>query len=372
MAQRHLQRPGRTGHEGSPARYWRDAGGGRLQCDLCPRFCRLREGQRGLCHVRANRGGKVVLTTWGRSSGFCIDPVEKKPLYHFLPGTPVLSFGTAGCNLACKFCQNWNITKARSDDRLQSRASPEAIADAASSHGCASVAFTYNDPVIFLEYAVDTAAACRERGIHTVAVSAGYICPGPRAEFFSCMDAANIDLKAFCNRFYRKLCGGRLEPVLETLEYLANETGCWLEITTLLIPGENDSNGEIDRMTRWIADRLGRDVPLHFSAFRPDWKLRDRPPTPVGTLRRARKIATDNGLRYVYTGNVVDLEGSATCCPACGELVVERDGYRLGHWRLAVTGAQACCERCGAPVAGVFSGLPGDWGARFLRVRMDN
>jgi pyruvate formate lyase activating enzyme len=263
--------PGRSGEV--PGRYWHLLEDGRLQCDLCPRFCRLRDGQRGLCFVRARRGDDLVLTTYGRSSGFCIDPVEKKPLYHFLPGTPVLSFGTAGCNLACKFCQNWDISRARDFDRLQERASPEAIARAAVASASRSVAFTYNDPVIFLEYAVDTAVACHAAGIRTIAVSNGYICPEPRAEFFRAVDAVNIDLKAFDDGFYRRLCGGRLAPVLETLEYLAHETATWLEITHLVIPGENDTDDAIDRMTRWIAAQLGIDVPLHFSAFFPAWKM---------------------------------------------------------------------------------------------------
>ena len=223
--------------EGVPGRYWRLLDDGRIQCEVCPRLCKLNEGQRGLCFVRARHDNRIVLTTYGRSSGFCIDPIEKKPLNHFLPGTSVLSFGTAGCNLTCKFCQNWDISKARAFDRLQDLASPEAIAEAAVASGCRSVAFTYNDPVIFLEYAADVAEACRERGVKTVAVSAGYICEEPRVEFFSKMDAANIDLKGFTDGFYRNLCSARLGPVLDTLEYLKHETEVWFEITTLLIPG---------------------------------------------------------------------------------------------------------------------------------------
>ena len=341
-----------------------------MQCELCPRFCRLREGQRGLCFVRAHRGERIVLTTYGRSSGFCIDPIEKKPLYHFLPGTPVLSFGTAGCNLACRFCQNWDISKARDDDRLQAKASPGAIAEAAVRNGCHSVAFTYNDPVIFLEYAVDVAAACRERGIRAVAVTAGYVMPEPRAEFFRYMDAVNVDLKAFNERFYRKLCGGRLAPVLETLEYVARETDTWLEVTTLVIPGKNDSDGELDGLSAWVADRLGRDVPLHFSAFHPAWKLTGVPRTPRSSLARARRIALANGLRYVYTGNVVDPEGSATYCPDCGNAVVQRTGYDLESWELSVGKQGAVCRHCSAPVAGVFETRPGRWGSRMQPVQI--
>jgi pyruvate formate lyase activating enzyme len=360
----------REGFTGVPGRHWHRLEDGRLQCDLCPRFCRLREGQRGLCFVRGRQQDQIVLTTYGRSSGFCIDPIEKKPLHHFLPGTPVLSFGTAGCNLACKFCQNWDISKARNFDRLQDVAGPESIARTAERTGCSSVAFTYNDPVIFLEYAVDTAIACRELGVRTVAVTAGYITAEPCEEFFRHMDAVNVDLKAFSDRFYRKLCGGHLEPVLETLEYIANETGIWLEITTLVIPGENDSDEEIEEMTQWVADRLGPDVPLHFSAFHPAWKLTDRPRTSRATLRRARNIALGNGLRHVYTGNVVDPEGSATYCPACGKAVVQRDGYHLGNWNLSIAGFEAACGFCRTPVAGVFEQQPGTWGSRMQPVHI--
>ncbi len=337
---------------------------GRLQCDLCPRFCKLREAQRGLCFVRARSGDEIVLTTYGRSSGFCIDPIEKKPLNHFLPGTPVLSFGTAGCNLACKFCQNWDISKSREFDRLQESASPEAVADTALETGCRSVAFTYNDPVIFLEYAVDVALACRERGLRTVAVTSGYITEEPREEFFRHMDAANIDLKAFTERFYWKICGGHLEPVLDTLKYLKDETDVWFELTCLLIPGENDSEAEIGNMTQWILRHLGPDVPLHFTAFHPDWKMTDKPPTPIQTLKRSRDIALGNGLHYVFTGNVHDPEGSSTYCHQCGETLVGRDWYVLSNWGLDVHDGKATCRSCGSSVAGVFLERPGTWGAR--------
>jgi pyruvate formate lyase activating enzyme len=350
-----------------PTRYWHRLDDGRIQCDVCPRACKLREGQRGLCFVRAREGDEVVLTTYGRSSGFCVDPIEKKPLNHFLPGTSVLSFGTAGCNLSCRFCQNWDISKSRELDTLADAASPEQIADAAAELGCASVAFTYNDPVIFLEYAIDVADACRARGIKAVAVTAGYVCAEPRAEFFAHMDAANVDLKGFTEDFYADLCAGRLQPVLETLEYLKHETGVWFEITNLLIPGANDSDEEIEAMTRWIVDRLGPDVPVHFTAFHPDYKLRDRPPTPPDTLRRAREIALANGVRYAYTGNVHDRAGGSTYCPGCGETVIERDWYELGAHRLDADGR---CGACGALVAGVFAGPPREWGRRRLPVRL--
>jgi pyruvate formate lyase activating enzyme len=259
------------------------------------------------------------------------------------------------------------MSKSRDMDTLADRATPEMLASAAQQLGCASVAYTYNDPVIFMEYANDVADACREQGIRSVAVTAGYICAGPRVEFYGHMDAANVDLKAFTERFYYKICGGALAPVLETLEYLKKETKVWFEITTLLIPGENDSDAEIDAMTRWIADRLGPDVPLHFTAFHPDWKMMDKPHTPAATLTRARRIALGNGLRYVYTGNVHDPAGSSTWCPACGALLIERDWYALGRWQLDAGGA---CLGCGTQLPGVFDGPPGAWGPRRLPVRL--
>jgi len=349
--------------EGSqfPARYWHRLADGRIQCDVCPRFCKLHEGQRGLCFVRARAGDAMVLTTYGRSSGFCVDPIEKKPLNHFLPGTPVLSFGTAGCNLTCKFCQNWDISKAREIDRLNDRADPAAIAAAAVQLGCRSVAFTYNDPVIFLEYAIDTAKACRAAGLATVAVTAGYVAPEARREFFAHMDAANVDLKGFTENFYRTVCGGHLDAVQDTLAYLKRETNVWFEITTLLIPGENDSDSEIDALSRWVADALGPDVPLHFTAFHPDWKMREKPATPPATLSRAREIACANGVRHVYTGNVHDPAGGSTWCHGCGALLIGRDWFELTRWRLCEDGR---CRDCGTPLAGVFEPRPGSWGRR--------
>jgi pyruvate formate lyase activating enzyme len=340
--------------------------GDRIQCDVCPRYCRLREGQEGHCFVRAARGGEIVLTTYGRSSGFCVDPIEKKPLNHFYPGSSVLSFGTAGCNLACRFCQNWDISKSREIDTLADAATPERIAKAALELGCKSVAFTYNDPVVFMEYAIDVAAACREAGVKTVAVTAGYVSPKPREELFAAMDAANVDLKAFTEDFYLKTCGAHLQPVLDTLEYLVKETNVWTEITTLLIPGLNDSEEEIDAMTRWVREHLGPDVPHHFTAFHPDYKLRDRGPTPPATLTRAREIAKRNGLRHVYTGNVHDVNGQSTYCPSCGETLIRRDWYVLGRWKMK----GELCGACGARIPGHFEDSPGFWGARRLPVHL--
>jgi pyruvate formate lyase activating enzyme len=348
-------------------RHWQRLPDGRVQCDVCPRHCKMKEGQRGLCFVRGCLGGTLVLTSYGRSSGYCVDPIEKKPLDHFLPGTPVLSFGTAGCNLSCSFCQNWDISKSREMETLADEAPPERIARAAKSLGCSSVAFTDNDPVIFLEYAVDTAQACHALGVKTVAVTAGYICPEPRREFFAHMDAANVDLKAFDDRFYHKLCGGHLQPVLDTLVYLRRETDVWFEITTLLIPGENDSEEELHRAAQWVAEELGPDVPWHFTAFHPDYRLKEVPATSAKILTRAREIARGYGLRYVYTGNVHDTEGGSTFCHGCGEKLIGRDWYVLSDWNLSEDGH---CRSCGTRCAGVFDGPPGDWGPRRQPIRL--
>ncbi|GMQ97468.1 MAG: AmmeMemoRadiSam system radical SAM enzyme [Gammaproteobacteria bacterium] len=350
-----------------PTRWWHQLPDGRIQCDVCPRACKLKEGQRGLCFVRANQNNQIVLTTYGRSSGYCVDPIEKKPLNHFLPGTPVLSFGTAGCNLACKFCQNWDISKSREIDTLADTASPEMIANAAKQLNCTSVAYTYNDPVIFIEYANDVADACHEQGIKSVAVTAGYIEPEPAEDFFSHMDAANVDLKAFTDRFYHKICGGHLKPVLDTLVYLKHKTDVWFELTTLLIPGENDSERELEEMTQWVVEHLGPDVPMHFSAFHPDWKMMDKPSTPPATLVKAVQIARRNGVRYAFTGNIHDEVHDSTYCHQCGVKLIGRDWYLLSDWNLTDDGH---CIQCGTQCAGVFDGPPGGWGRKRLPVRL--
>jgi len=350
-----------------PARWWHLRQDGKLQCDLCPRDCRLSPGQRGFCFVRQRLGDELVLTTWGRSSGFCVDPIEKKPLHHFYPGTSVLSFGTAGCNLGCRFCQNWDISKASAADRLCDEADPEAIAAQALALGCRSVAFTYNDPVIFAEYAIDVAEACRARGLKTVAVTAGYVHPEPRRELFAHIDAANVDLKSFSEDFYRRLTFAHLRPVLDTLEYLARQTSVWLEITTLLIPGHNDSEEEVARLSAWVVEHLGPDVPLHFSAFHPDFQMREVPATPPATLARARHQALAAGLRYVYTGNVHDPDGDATRCPGCGAVVIARDWYEILDWRLGPGGR---CRACGTVIPGHFDAAPGQFGRRRIPVRI--
>lgn len=350
-----------------PARWWKPLPDGRLECCLCPRFCKLRSGQRGFCFVRENLDGQLILSTYGRSSGFCVDPVEKKPLNHFHPGTSVLSFGTAGCNLGCRFCQNWNISKAREFDRLADEASPEAIALAAQRLGCRSVAFTYNDPVIFAEYAIDVARECHKVNVATIAVTAGYITAAARPEFYRHMDAANVDLKAFTEAFYQRNCVGKLAPVLDTLKYLRRETDVWLEVTTLLIPGENDSAVELETAADWFAENLGPDVPWHFTAFHPDYKMLDKPQTPTATLARARSLARRKGLRYVYMGNVHDLEGGSTWCPGCGQRLIVRDGYELEEWKLEWNR----CSYCGFEIAGHFDAEPGRWGNRRIPVRLE-
>ncbi|MGZ5174268.1 MAG: AmmeMemoRadiSam system radical SAM enzyme [Burkholderiales bacterium] len=344
-----------------PARWWHMLDDGRMQCDLCPRDCRLHEGQRGACFVRQRVGDQMRLTTYGRSSGFCIDPIEKKPLNHFSPGSSVLSFGTAGCNLACKFCQNWDISKSRDMDKLADQATPDGIAAAAAEHGCRSVAFTYNDPVIFAEYAMDIADACRVRGIKTVAVTAGYIHAQARREFYAKMDAANVDLKAFTDEFYFKLCGARLQPVLDTLVYLKHETDVWFEITTLLIPGKNDSDEELRAECQWIIKALGPDVPVHFTAFHPDYKMDDLPPTPPATLTRARRIALEAGLQHVYTGNVHDAAGGSTYCVGCKKVLIVRDWHRIDEYCLMPDGT---CPDCGTALPGRYENFKAQLGRR--------
>ncbi len=351
-----------------PARYWHRLDDGRIQCDVCPRECRLREGQRGFCFVRGRADDELVLTTYGRSSGFCIDPIEKKPLNHFYPGSSVLSFGTAGCNLGCRFCQNWDISTSTRMDRLQDRAAPEDIAAAAREWGCRSVAVTYNDPVIFTEYAIDTALACRDVGVRSVAVTAGYVQPQARADLFAVMDAANVDLKGFTEDFYRKLTGGRLAPVLDTLRYLVHDSAVWTELTTLIIPGHNDSDDELHRMCAWIATTLTPQVPLHLTAFHPDHRMPDVPRTPTSTLVRAREIARAEGLEYVYTGNVRNRSGDLTSCPSCGFAVIERDGYTIRAYRLTPQGS---CPRCGQVIPGRYDVAADNFGSRRIPITID-
>lgn len=353
-------------NRGLPGRYWHTVEEGKIYCDLCPRACILKAGDRGFCFVRKNVDGQMVLTTYGRSTGFCVDPIEKKPLNHFLPGTSVLSFGTAGCNLGCQFCQNWSISKSREIERLSERAMPEDVAEAALKLGCRSVAFTYNDPVVWAEYAIDCAKACHALGLKTVAVTAGYITPEARPEFYSVMDAANVDLKGFTEQFYQRLTLSHLQPVLDTLRWLKTESNVWFEITTLLIPEENDAPDEIERMCDWILSNVGDSIPLHFTAYHPDFRLK-RPHTPPSTLVRAREQALKAGLKYVYTGNVNDVQRQSTYCPHCKQRLIERDWYELGAFRIK----DGKCNKCGATIAGVFENKKGSWGRRRLPVSLD-
>ena len=360
------QRPADS--DGTKAGGWwqQSEDGQRVLCGICPRACSLGPDDRGFCFVRQNRRGQMVSTTYGRSTGFCVDPIEKKPLNQFYPGTAVLSFGTAGCNLGCKFCQNWTMSHSRDVDASCEVADPETIARAAQKLGCRSVAFTYNDPIVFAEYAIDTARACHDLGVKTVAVTSGYITPAARSAVFQHIDAANVDLKGFSEEFYRELTGGHLEPVLDTLRWLVHETGVWLEITNLIIPQANDSPDELEEMCRWIAAELGPEVPIHFSAFHPDFKLTDRQATPLRTLRLACQLAQHAGLRYAYTGNVSDREHQSTYCPGCGRVVIERDGYVLGVFDVR----QGRCRHCQTPIAGRFDAAPGELCGRRLPVRI--
>ena len=341
--------------------WWHESEDGkRLVCDLCPRGCHLRAGDRGFCFVRQNRDDQIVSTTYGRSTGFCIDPIEKKPLHQFYPGTPVLSFGTAGCNLGCTFCQNWTMSRSKNVEAACDVAQPQAIAAAARQHECRSVAFTYNDPIIWAEYVIDTARACREMGVKTVAVTSGYITATARGDFYQAIDAANVDLKGFTEQFYHEYCGGHLQPVLDTLQWLVHESQTWVEITNLIIPQANDSPQDLERMCQWIAAELGPDVPLHFSAFHPDFQLADRNATPSATLRAAYDIARAAGLHYVYTGNVYDPEYQHTYCPGCGQPVIRRGGYSVSGFDVR----GVCCAHCQTPIAGRFDDVAGTWGGR--------
>lgn len=351
-----------------PTKYWHQLSDGRVQCDICPRQCKLNEGQQGFCFVRARKNNQIVLTTFGRSSGFCIDPIEKKPLFHFLPGSSALSFGTVGCNLMCQFCQNWDISKSKEMNRLASIAMPEAIARAAKYYNCSSVAYTYNDPVTFLEYVIETAKACHKENIKSVAITAGYINPEPLKELATHMDVIKVDLKAFTESFYDRISGGHLQPVLNTISYIKQKTPVWLELVTLLIPGENDSDNELDLMTQWIVNNVGPDVPLHFSAFFPEWKMLDKEPTPLETLIRARTIAMKNGLKYVYTGNLNYDEGSNTYCPQCHRCIIKRILYVIDDYRITPEGN---CQFCGAHCPGIFNRKQATWNGESVPISME-
>jgi pyruvate formate lyase activating enzyme len=286
------------------AKWWEPTDDDRILCTLCPRYCKIGESQPGFCFIRQNHGGKLYSIGYGRPTGFAIDPIEKKPLNHFLPGSTILSFGTAGCNLGCKFCQNWSMSKAKLDDLNSLTASPEEVVSLAKEYGAPSIAYTYNDPTIFGEYVIDISKIAREENVKSVMVTAGYIDKEARKDVYKYIDAANVDLKAFTERFYHKLTFSHLDDVLDTLIWLKNETDVWIEITTLLIPGENDSSEEIKKECDWIVNNLGDGIPIHFTAFHPDFKMRIKDRTPERTLSRARKIALNTGIKYCYVGNI--------------------------------------------------------------------
>ncbi len=332
------------------AKWWKEGKNGKIICTLCPRYCELGEGQKGFCYIRENINGKLYSTGYGRPTGFGLDPIEKKPLFHFLPGTSVLSFGTAGCNLGCKFCQNWTMSKSKLEDVNALYASPEDVVKLALQYNAPSIAYTYNDPTIFGEYVIDISQIARNSGIRNVMVTAGYIDKKARKDVYKYIDAANVDLKAFSEDFYRKLTLSHIAPVLDTLRWIKNETDIWLEITTLLIPGENDSDDELKAMADWIVKNLGDEVPLHFTAFHPDFMMRDKNPTPHSTLIKARKLALKAGIKYCYVGNVHDYEGETTYCPNCGKPLIKRDWHSVYENNLV----DGKCPDCGTAIAGVF------------------
>ncbi|WP_245703006.1 AmmeMemoRadiSam system radical SAM enzyme [Raineyella antarctica] len=361
------------------ARWWHHVGDGRLQCDVCPHQCQLADGEAGKCFVRVRQGERIVLTTYGLASGFCLDPIEKKPLYHFHPGTAVLSLGTAGCNLSCRPCRTWDEAVAKRVHRMAEEASPRAIAAAAHQWQATSVAFTYNDPAIYPEYAIDIARACHVQDVRTVAVTSGFMMPAVRRELFGVMDAANIDLKGFDEEFYQSFIGGSLRPVLDTLIYVRHRTSTWLEITNLLVPGHNDAPDRLRAMCTWIHDELGPDVPLHFSAYRPDPRMPETglaasglagvPPTPPEALLRAVDIAREVGLRYVYSGGAGTPATGTTYCHGCGAALIEREGHTVQRYRIT---SQGRCPECRAVLPGAFDDRPGDFGARRIPIRLGN
>jgi len=323
----------------------------KIRCTVCPRECVLSDGQKGFCKVRENKNGKINLIPYNYVSGIAIDPVEKKPLYHFYPSSKVLSFGTFGCNMGCKFCQNYHLSKFEQNFDYSQKATPEMIVATAKKYFCESVAFTYNDPTVFIEYATETAKLCRQEGIKTIAVTAGYINPNPAKDFYRYIDAANIDLKGFSENFYKKNCLAKLEPVLNTIKYVSNETDCVVELTTLLIDGENTNSDDLKNEFDWILNELGEDIPLHLSAFHPAWKFSDRENTKVETLFTARNLAKEIGLNYVYTGNIIDEDSSATVCPECGAKLIIRNGYNTTITALK----DGKCQNCGHKIYGKFN-----------------
>ncbi len=333
------------------AKWWESAEKNKILCTLCPRYCKIGDGQPGFCYIRQNHNGKLYTLGYGRPTGFAIDPIEKKPLNHFLPGSSVLSFGTAGCNLGCKFCQNWSISKAKLDDENSLTATPEDVIKLAKRNSTPSIAYTYNDPTIFGEYVIDISKIARDEGIKNVLVTAGYIDKEARKDVYKFADAANVDLKGFTEKFYNKLTFSSLKDVLDTLVWLKNETDIWFEITTLLIPGENDNPEEIKEECNWILNNLGDSVPLHFTAFHPDFRMRDKSKTPASTLKDAREIALSMGIKFCYVGNVFDMEGQTTYCPSCKQKLIERNWHSINFNHLN----KNTCSNCGKIIPGIFN-----------------
>jgi pyruvate formate lyase activating enzyme len=333
-------------HEAS---WWEAEAGGRVHCYLCPRHCHIHAGQAGFCFIRVNLEGKLYSLGYGSPAALQIDPIEKKPLSHFLPGSRVFSMGTAGCNMGCFFCQNWDISKSRQDQVRSQRVASEDVPLLALEHCCESIAFTYNEPTIWGEYVIDICKAAKDHGLKTVMVSNGYITREAFHDIYDHIDAANIDLKAFTEKFYGKITLTHLQPVLDTLQWLKNETSVWFELTNLLIPTLNDGAEEIGKLSEWVMQHLGPDVPLHFTAFHPDFKLQDKPATPPETLHRARKIALEAGLHYVYEGNIFS-EGANSSCPSCGALLIRRSWHNVLENNLK----NGACPSCGLAIPGVW------------------
>ena len=329
------------------ARWWEAMPGGKVHCYLCPRHCHIGEGQAGFCFIRANQGGKLYSLGYAHPAALQVDPIEKKPLNHFLPGTRVFSMGTAGCNMGCFFCQNWDISKSRADQVRANYIPPEDVVQLAIQHGCPSIAFTYNEPTIWGEYVIDISQAAHEQGINTVMVSNGYTAREAFHDIYDHIDAANIDLKAFTDNFYARVTLSHLQPVLETLEWLKKETSVWVEMTNLIIPTLNDAPAETRALCEWVLEHLGPDVPLHFTAFHPDFKLRDIPGTPPDTLHAARATALEMGLHYVYEGNIRG-NGAHTYCPSCKTLLVRRSWHDVQENHLQ----NGCCPTCGLAIPG--------------------
>ncbi|MDI6849512.1 MAG: AmmeMemoRadiSam system radical SAM enzyme [Candidatus Saccharicenans sp.] len=332
------------------ARYYRKLPDREIKCDLCPRFCRLGDKERGFCGVRENQDGRYYTLVYGQVASLNVDPIEKKPFFHFLPGSGAFSLATAGCNLSCKFCQNWEISQMRPEQVKSVSLSPEALVASCERYDCPVIAYTYTEPVIFFEYMFDSSQLARKKGLRNVVVTAGYINPEPLADLLRVVDAVKVDLKAFNQKFYSEYVRGELQPVLQTIKQIAR-SGTWLEIVYLVIPTLNDNPAEIRDMCRYLKEEIGPDYPVHFSRFHPMYLVKNLPPTPVSTLERLREAALAEGLHYVYVGNVPGHPGENTYCPKCGNLIIERYGYVIRKKELSGNK----CRYCGQTVAGVWS-----------------